>query len=68
MTQPRRIAAITVSKRVAEELGDVTFDADPALKARVYELEQSLGETHAKLRQTQAQLRFDAMRTDDGDW
>lgn len=53
--------------KVAEELGDVTFDADPALKARVYELEQSLGETHAKLRQTQAQLRFDAMRTDDED-
>lgn len=53
--------------QVAQELGDVTFDPDPALEARVHELEQSLGETHAKLRQTQAQLRFDAMRTDEDD-
>jgi len=50
--------------QVAQDLGDVTFDPDPALEARVHELEQSLGETHAKLRQTQAQLRFDAMRTE----
>ena len=51
--------------QAAQELGDVTFDPDPALAARVHELEQSLGETQAKLRQTQAQLRFDAMRTND---